>query len=570
MKHIFTILLFFISGLTFSQLNGNSTPNYYELISIYESLANDHDEIELYQMGDSDYGLPIYLCIINGAQDSLLTFQKAKMSTTILINNAIHPGEPDGVNACLMWINDWVSSGKKTKDFPLIAIIPAYNVGGMMNRSATSRANQDGPEEYGFRGNAQNLDLNRDFIKMDSKNMFTFAKIYHGLDPDLFLDTHVSNGADYQYTMTYIASVRERMSPSLGHLMHDDMVPYLEEKSSKYGFDLIPYVDLKGEVPEFGIQIFNDLPRYAMGYASLMNSISFTLETHMLKPFYQRVKATKVFIDNFIEWGQLKHKEIEIARALARQWESDMSYYPFNFKLTEVHDSIKFKGFEATHPLSQVTGMERLKYNHDQPYEKEIPYYNEFKAMDSVFISDFYIVGGQCSDVIVRLKANRIQFSVFEKDTLIQLEQFKIIDFETASRPYEGHFIHNGVKQEVSLAAIQFKKGDILIPSDQKNKRFLVSVLETNYPDSYFNWNFFDSYLQQKEYFSPYVFEDNALQILNENSELKKSFHLKKINEPSFANSSRDQLLYIYKKSDHYEPTHNVLPVFRGMYETLK
>ncbi|MEJ6777522.1 MAG: hypothetical protein QNK85_09420 [Crocinitomicaceae bacterium] len=570
MKHIFTIILFFISGLTFGQLNGNSTPNYYELISIYESLANDHDEIELYQMGYSDYGLPIYLCIINGAQDSLLTFQKAKNSTTILINNAIHPGEPDGVNASLMWINDWVYSGKKTKDFPLIAIIPAYNVGGMMNRSATSRANQDGPEEYGFRGNAQNLDLNRDFIKMDSKNMFTFAKIYHGLDPDLFLDTHVSNGADYQYTMTYIASVRERMSPSLGHLMHDDMVPYLEEKSSKYGFDLIPYVDLKGEVPEFGIQIFNDLPRYAMGYASLMNSISFTLETHMLKPFYQRVKATKVFIDNFIEWGQLKHKEIEIARALARQWESDMSYYPFNFKLTEVHDSIKFKGFEATHPLSQVTGMERLKYDHDQPYEKEIPYYNEFKAMDSVFISDFYIVGGQCSDVIVRLKANRIQFSVFQKDTLIQLEQTKIIDFETASRPYEGHFIHNGVKKEVSLAAVQLKKGDILISSNQKNKRFLVSVLETNSPDSYFNWNFFDSYLQQKEYFSPYVFEDKALQILNKNSELKKRFELKKVNEPSFANSSWDQLFYIYKKSDYYEPTHNVLPVFRGMYETLK
>ena len=228
MKHIFTILCLFISGLTFSQFEGNTTPNYSELIDLYTSLAEEHDEVELFQMGESDYGLPIYLCVINGAKDSLSTFKKAHENTTILINNAIHPGEPDGVNACLLWVIEWIRSGKNTENLPVIAIIPAYNVGGMMNRSGTSRANQNGPEEYGFRGNAQNLDLNRDFIKMDSKNMFTFAKIYHALDPDVFLDTHVSNGADYQYTMTYIASVRERMSPSLGDLMHDDLIPYLK------------------------------------------------------------------------------------------------------------------------------------------------------------------------------------------------------------------------------------------------------------------------------------------------------------------------------------------------------
>ena len=242
-------------------------------------------------MGESDFGLPIYVCVLNGDGDSLKTFKKARKSTTLLINNAIHPGEPDGVNACLIWINAWIKNGK-SKDIPVIGIIPAYNVGGMMNRSGTSRANQDGPEEYGFRGNAKNLDLNRDFIKMDSKNMFTFAKIYHALDPDVFVDTHVSNGADYQYTMTYIASVKERMAPSLAKLMHQVMIPKLKEASSSKGFDLIPYVNLKDEVPQNGMTVFNDLPRYAMGYASLMNAISFTTETHMLKSFPERVKST--------------------------------------------------------------------------------------------------------------------------------------------------------------------------------------------------------------------------------------------------------------------------------------
>lgn len=204
MKYLLFILFFFSFNFIFSQANwtGNTTPSYPDIISYLKKLVKENKEIELYSMGPSDYGLPIYICVINGAGDSLKTLFKAKEQTSILINNAIHPGEPDGVNAMLIWIDSWIKNGKKTADLPLIAFIPAYNVGGMMNRSSTSRANQNGPEEYGFRGNARNLDLNRDFIKMDSQNAFTFAKIFHALDPDVFIDMHVSNGADYQYTLT--------------------------------------------------------------------------------------------------------------------------------------------------------------------------------------------------------------------------------------------------------------------------------------------------------------------------------------------------------------------------------
>ena len=228
-----------------AQYDGNTSPTYPELIEIYKQLDSDHDEIELYNMGPSDFGLPIYLCVVNGARDSIGTFMRAMQETTLLINNAIHAGEPDGVNACLIWIKNWIKSGKP-RDIPLVGIIPAYNVGGMMNRSSSSRANQNGPEEYGFRGNAQNLDLNRDFIKMDSKNMFTFAKIYQNLDPDVFIDTHVSNGADYQYYLTYIASVRERMAPATGELLYENLIPHLESTFTERLFPIVLYVKMKG------------------------------------------------------------------------------------------------------------------------------------------------------------------------------------------------------------------------------------------------------------------------------------------------------------------------------------
>ena len=236
MKVFISVLSLVFSTFLVAQQNwnGNTTPTYDELIVHLKELDRSNKEIKLFQMGPSDFGQPIYLCVINGERDSLKTFEKARNSTTLLINNAIRPGEPDGINACLIWLDQWIRAGKPLKsrdgqDLPVIAFIPAYNVGGMYNRSSTSRANQNGPEEYGFRGSAKNLDLNRDFTKMDAVNTFTFVKIFQALDPDVFIDNHVSNGADYLYTLTYISSMRERLGPSMCKLTYESCIPTLQE-----------------------------------------------------------------------------------------------------------------------------------------------------------------------------------------------------------------------------------------------------------------------------------------------------------------------------------------------------
>lgn len=564
---IYTLLGIVCLSLSFSsvaQLDGNTTPTYHELIGMYRSLATEHAEIELYSMGESDYGLPIYVCILNGAQDSIRTFEKARESTTLMINNGIHPGEPDGINACLIWIEDWIKNGKKTRNMPLIGIIPAYNVGGMMNRGSSSRANQEGPDEYGFRGNAQNLDLNRDFIKMDSKNMFAFAKIFHGLDPDVFIDTHVSNGADYQYTLTYIGSVKERMAPSLAKITYDQFIPILGEKLSKNKTDLISYVNLKGDVPENGMSVFNDLPRYSMGYASLFNTISFTIETHMLKPFKQRTEATLLFLESTIDWMGENSYAIEQAREEAFRYDRSLFTFPYNFQLTDQKDSILFKGYEHTYPISDVTGLKRLKYHRDQPFEKYIPYFQTYEPASTIEIPHYYVIGGQCTDVIDRLKANNVEMRAYSPMKYSEFNQFKMNEFESSNRAYEGHFIHSKMSTElVKPYRIMLKDGDVLVSTNQRNRRFILSVLEPEMPDSYFAWNFFDSYVQQKEYFSSYVFEDKATELLANDPELKKLFDTKKESNKEFRESANSQLYFIYQHSEFYEPTHNLLPIFR-------
>ena len=565
------LLCFLISAISFvslAQLDGNTTPTYSELIDRYRKLASDHKEIELYAMGQSDYGLPIYVCVLNGAQDSVKTFEKARQSTSLMINNGIHPGEPDGINACLIWIEDWIAAGKSTKDMPVIGIIPSYNVGGTINRSSSSRANQDGPEEYGFRGNAQNLDLNRDFIKMDSKNMFAFAKIFHALDPDVFIDTHVSNGADYQYTLTYISSVKERMAPSMAKITYKKFIPFMRGHLAKLDIDLIPYVNLVDDVPKKGMSVFNDLPRYSMGYTSLFNTMSFTIETHMLKAFNDRTQATLSFLKNTITWMSENSSEIEDAREAAFKYDHSLVEFPFNYQLTDKKDSILFKGYAHSYPTSDVTGLIRLKYHRDLPFEKYIPFFKSYAPKNNLEIPDYYIVGQQCNDVLSRLKANGVEF---EKDSSIlsnfkkaKMEQYKVKGFKSKKRPYEGHFLHSNIEVDLRPPIeVMLKEGDVLIPTDQRNRRFIVSVLEPEMPDSYFAWNFFDSYVQQKEYFSSYVFEDKALEILAKDKELKNRFEKKKASDKEFKENGYAQLYFIYQHSEYYEPTHNLLPLFR-------
>ncbi|MEY3844830.1 MAG: hypothetical protein RL293_1252 [Bacteroidota bacterium] len=571
MKRIlFSAFFIFVSVSCFSQSNwtGNTSPTYPELIEHLKKLDKTHKEFSMYNMGPSDYGLPIYLCVINGGKDSTRTFSKALTGTTILINNAIHPGEPDGINACLIWLDQWIAQGKpvETKDgkkLPLIAFIPAYNVGGMMNRSSTSRANQNGPEEYGFRGNARNFDLNRDFIKMDSKNAFTFARIFHSLDPDVFIDNHVSNGADYQYTLTYIASMKERMSPEMNELTYGNCIPYLEKNVKQHGWDLFPYVELKGETPSQGIHAFNDLPRYAMGYASLFHSISFTVETHMLKPFPARVQATLAFMEGIIAFTTENTTEIEAKRTESKLWARNLTQYAYNYQLTERADSITFKGFEHSFPLHPITGLKELTYDRSMPYERAIPWYRTYVAADSVRIPKFYVVGGQEQHVIDRLKANHVAFETLTADQIDTLTVFSVKSYKSPGSPYEGHFKLSKIEVGESQQLAKLKPGDILIPSNQDAALFIHASLQPRAEDSYLTWNFFDSYLQQKEYFSNYVFKDQIADILAKDQALNDEYQLRKATDEKFRNSEWDQLYFIYSRSPFFEQTFMRLPVYQ-------
>jgi hypothetical protein len=560
-KYIFILFFALLSLFSRAQWRGDTSPSYPELVAYLKKLDKENKEIKLFNMGLSDYGLPIYVVIINADSDSTKTFEKARNGTTILINNAIHPGEPDGINASLIWIDEWIKQGKPCKSFPMVAIIPAYNVGGMMQRSSTSRANQNGPEEYGFRGNARNLDLNRDFVKMDSENAFTFSRIFHALDPDVFVDNHVSNGADYQYSLTYISGMRERLAPSMNELTYNLCIPSLEKELGNRKDDLFPYVELKGETPESGIIAFNDLPRYAMGYASLFHSLSFTVETHMLKPFKERVQVTYDFLDVLVKWTTESSTEIEKSRREAFDWSNLQNVYLYNHELTEQKDSVMFKGYEFSKPIDPITNLPRLLYDRSKPFNKYIPHFRKYKPMNKYAIPRYFVVGGQEKETITRLRSNNIEFYTVKSDSVLKASSYRINSYKSLTKPYEGHFKHNSILFDKFEVNLSLKPGDILIPTKQRSRNFILAALIPDAEDSFFSWNFYDSYLQQKEYFSSYVFIDQVKFILDSNPKLKLDFEKMKKESESFRNSEWEQLYFIYKNSPYFEKSFMVLPI---------
>ncbi|GAA0873153.1 M14 family metallopeptidase [Gangjinia marincola] len=549
----------------FEKSSGKETATYQETIQFYTDLADAYVSVSTYTIGKTDSGEPLHLVTFNPNRTLESEFGKDRDKRIILVNNGIHPGESDGIDASMMLMRDLAQEKLPTPQNSIIAVIPIYNIGGALNRNSTTRTNQNGPVSYGFRGNARNYDLNRDFIKADTKNAQSFAKVFHYVKPDIFIDNHVSNGADYQYVLTHLFTQHNKLGGELGNYLHTQLMPQLEQSLEAKDWPITPYVNVFNTTPERGFTQFMDHPRYSTGYTTLWNTLGMMVETHMLKPYKDRVDGTYELMKSMIEIVEKDHDTIKKLRDDADTFYRQAETYPLDFKAdTTQNSTLHFKGYEAEKITSPVTGRDRLKYDRSRPFEKEVLYANTFTAEDDVAIPKAYLVPKSWFRVVDRLQQNKIKMSLIEKDSTITVEEYRIAEYKTRTTAYEGHYNHyntaiTSTQEAKSITAGQY----YYIATDQPGIRYLLETLEPTAVDSFFNWNFFDTILQQKEGFSPYVFEDIAADFLAKNPSVKKEFDDKKRRESDFANNWYAQLDWIHKKSPHYEAAHLTYPVLR-------
>jgi len=543
--------------------NGNQTATYQETIDYFQKLDKDFETIKMVQMGPTDSGLPLHMVIFNPDKEFNFT-EIRKTKALLLLNNGIHPGEPDGIDATMMLYRDLAIGKIAIPKNTVVVNIPMYNIGGALNRNSHSRANQNGPEVYGFRGNARNYDLNRDFVKCDTKNARSFAEIFHTVKPDVFIDNHVSNGADYQYTLTYIETHHQKLGGTLGHYFKHEMMPAILGTLKAKGIDATPYVNVHDAVPDNGFEQFMDHPRYSTGYASLFAVPGSMPETHMLKKYADRVHVTYEYMLETIAYTDKNTQTIKERRQASLDNYMPGNRYTLQWKIDSSAVSLlPFNGYEGAYKPSTVTGQPRLYYDRAKPFSKVVKYYREYSPTLKVTIPKAYVIPQSWWNVIDLLKLNNIQLQELKQETEMEVESYRVDNYETSKYPYEGHYPHSNVQLTPAKRKVTFHKGDYLIDTQQPGVKYIIEMLEPQGTDSFFAWNFFDAILQQKEYFSAYVFEDTAAQLLKSNPALRAEFDTKKLNDKAFAWNAEAQLDWIYTHSEYYEKSHMEYPVYR-------
>nr|WP_294777777.1 M14 family zinc carboxypeptidase [uncultured Flavobacterium sp.] len=547
----------------FEKGNGNQTADYAEILRFYNQLDADFETIKTQTFGVTDSGEPLRVVIFD--TDKTFDYPSKPEKIFLLINNGIHAGEPDGIDATMQLFRDLALQRIAVPKNVVVIAIPVYNIGGLLNRNSTSRANQNGPEAYGFRGNARNFDLNRDFIKSDTRNTQAFVQTFHHFFcPDIFIDNHVSNGADYQYKLTYIMTEPKRLGPTLGEFVKTEMTPAIVKDLQLKKVESTPYVNVWHGTPADGFAQFSDTPRYATGYTSLFNTIGYVVETHMLKPYAERVKVTYDFMVSTINYADKNVTRLKNKRAQNLEQYQAGTSYPIRWTIDSSKlEKITFLGYEAGYKKSEVTTGKRLFYDRNKPFKKEIPFYGTFKPTKEIVIPKAYVIPQGQWKVIELLKENKVAFTRFKQDTIIKVESYHIEDYKTAKTAYEGHYPHNTTSVSTSIVEVPFRQGDYLFQTNQAGVKYLLETLEPEAVDSFFNWNFFDTILQQKEGYSDYVFEDTAAAYLKQHPELQAQLAQKIKEDKAFAENPDAQLDWVYKNSPHYEKAHLQYPVYR-------
>ena len=309
-----------------------------------------------------------------------------------------------------------------------------------------------------------------------------------------------------------------------------------------------------------------DYPRYTSGYTSLFNTIAFTLETHMFKPFGDRVLSTWYFLREALKFSELHRAELIRTKDLAWKEKLQRDQFTLEWSLDDTRwDTLRFRGYQVKEEKSNVTGLTRYYYDRGETWEKEIPYYKYFKPTNAVKAPEYYVLPSAWYQVVERLELNGVLMFPLDSDSMVEAEVYYINSYETARQPYNGHYRHSDVKVEKRSESIRLLAGDYLIPVRQEAIEYLVQTLEPEGYDSFFSWNFFDEILFRNEYFSPYIFEETALRLLEEDHGLRKAFTEKKKSDEAFAASAYAQLQFIYERSPWSESSYMRYPVYRLM-----
>ncbi len=554
---------------TYYEKSGNiETPGYQQTIDYCIQLAAGSKMITYTSFGKSAQGRELPLLILDREGLNNPRAIHASGRTMVLIQACIHAGECEGKDAGLMLFRDLAVKHlhKEVTDNVSILFIPIFNTDGHERFGPYNRINQNGPKEMGWRTTANNLNLNRDYLKADSPEMQAWLRMFNKWMPDFFIDSHTTDGADYQYVLTYLMEIYGDMDDGLTGWTKNTFVPQLEAHLNAGGYPVFPYVGFRNwHDPRSGLITEVAPPMLSQGYTALRNRPGLLIETHMLKPYPQRVSATFECILTTLDILSNESKKLNSLIRKADQFVCSDSFlntpFPLRFE-TSMKDSsmVNFLGVEYNSVKSDLSGGDWFQYS-NIPATLNIPYFSTASPSVSVKLPYAYIIPAEWGTVINRLKTHGIKVTELPLATKIRVKTCRFKNPKWQQNPYEGRHPMTNIEFDNVEETRSYPAGSVVVEVMQQTGRIIPHILEPNGNGSYVYWGFFDATFEQKEYGESYVIETMARDMMARDPALKQEFELKKAGDSAFAKNPQLILNWFYNKSPYFDNRKGIYPV---------
>jgi hypothetical protein len=566
-----------------------TTPNYNETMAWFKKLTTASPLLKMVSIGKSAEGRDLFMIIASTEKNRSAVSLKKSAKPLLFVQAGIHSGEIDGKDAGMMLLRDIAFGNKKhLLDHVNFIFIPILNVDGHERSSSFNRPNQRGPQNMGWRTNAQNLNLNRDYAKIDTKEIRAVINVMNEYDPLLYMDIHVTDGADYQYDITFGGHGKQGYSRGISNWLSNTYKPLADKDLSANGHipgNLLTTVNDR-DFSEGNVLILGE-PRFSDAYGDLRHMASILVENHSLKPFRQRVLGTYVLLESTLkilakEGGILKETTLadraKRAVEIPMKWKVPQMTKSVSFevqsnllqknKTASAPDSMLLAGIQSRIVKSAITSADYVEWT-GKPITMMIANYKGTEPVAFVKRPKAYYVPASSYEIIERLQMHGIQMDILQKPTEIQVEMYRIQDAkfeneEGKTIPFEGHIQVTGTPV-VELHKQVFTEGSARISTNQPLGDLAMLLLEPISPDSYFQWGFFLPIFQRTEYIEGYVMEPTIQKMLEDSPELKKEFELKKTTDQSFANNPNAIYNWFYSKTNYYDSRYLLYPVGREL-----
>jgi hypothetical protein len=554
--------------LTRAELTGfRKTETYDEVLAFLTRLERQSPYLRVSFIGPSEEGrrMPVVVASKEKLFEPGERYKSGK--PVVLVLNSIHAGEVDGTDATLMLLRDIALLNRlELLDGVTLVTVVVYNVDGHARVSGYNRPNQNGPEEMGYRVNARGLDLNRDFVKADARETRALLALAEAWKPDLFVDDHVTDGADFQATLS-VSYANEPVTPKPLEDWLKSVVPKALSDVEAAGFgalgSYIDFLDARDPMKGFDSSVFS--PRYSTGYFPLRNVPSILVETHAIKPFEGRVRANLLFLRALLERTGRSAKDLLVAREKARA--GTRAAPPLSpVVVAAVGDparpeSVDFPTYEWTETASPVTGRPVLRYDRTRKKTIRVPSLAHAKATVTVPRPAAYLIPPGYGNVEERLKAHGIRYDRLPAARTLAVGTYRASEPVFAKSSYQGR-LRVEAKIERAVETRVIPAGSIYVPLDTELANVAIALLEPESPDSLFSWGEFSSCLEQKEYMDVRVLDPLAEEMLAKDPKLKAEWE-EKLTDPQFANDARARHRFFFRRTPWADESVGLVPVFR-------